>query len=389
MTHCASFHLARRRISAALLGIVLAAPLGPAGPARADVSVDWEPRVTGLSTPTHVTSARDGSGRLFIAEKRGTVRIVRNGRLLARPFLDIRSRVLDSGEGGLLSIAFHPRYRTRPVVYVAYTTLRNDVRVARFRAPTPAANRVRASTGRRIITVPHPDEFTNHYAGQLAFGASGLLFLSTGDGGGSGDPGDRAQDRRSLQGKLLRLKVLGARRDCGRAYCTPRGNPFRGKVPGRGEIWALGLRNAWRFSVDPATGHLWIGDVGQRAFEEVDRIRAGVGGLNLGWSCKEGFATYDASRCRSGTTYHEPEAAYGRDYGTSITGGFVYRGTRFPALVGTYLGGDFGSGRVFTLGSSGVRTVGRLGGVTSFGEDQGRELWAVTIDGRLWEMTAP
>ena len=379
----------RPRALAAAVGFLLVGALVAAAPVgAADVSVAWERRADGLAAPTHVTSASDGSGRLFVTEKAGTVRVFRDGRLLRRPFLDIRGRVRDAGEGGLLSIAFHPRYRTRPVVYVAYTTLGNDLRVARFRAPSAAADRVRAATGRTVITVPHPPEFSNHFAGQLAFGRTGLLFLSTGDGGGSGDPDARAQDPRSLQGKLLRLRVLGARRTCGEAYCIPRANPFRGAVPGRGEVWALGLRNAWRFSLDRETGDLWLGDVGQGAFEEVNRLPVGVGGRNLGWSCKEGFSTYDESRCHA-TDYHDPEAAYGRDYGTSVTGGFVYRGSRHPDLAGTYLAGDFGSGRIFTLGASGVTTVGRLDGVTSFGEDADGELWAVTLGGGLYEMSVP
>ena len=209
--------------------------------------------------------------------------------------------------------------------------------VRRFRAPTYRANHVSPSTGHGVITVSHPDEFTNHYGGQLAFGRTGLLFMSTGDGGGGGDPSDHAQDRSTLQGKLLRLKVLGARAACGDFYCVPRSNPYAGKTPGRGEIWATGLRNAWRFSVDPATGDLWVGDVGQGAFEEVDRIPAGAGGRNLGWSCREGFETFDESRCRPGARYLDPVIAYGRDYGTTITGGFVYRGSRYAALLGGQL----------------------------------------------------
>ncbi|MGH3658025.1 MAG: PQQ-dependent sugar dehydrogenase [Micromonosporaceae bacterium] len=381
----------RRAVVSVLASLVLAAPLvvASSGTAQAAVTIDWARRAGGLDRPTHVTAAGDGSGRLFVSEQSGRVRVFKDGRLLRRPFLDIRSRVKDDGEGGLLSVAFHPRYRTHPVFWVAYTTLRNDVRVARFRSPSAAANQVSAATSRPVITVPHPDQYTNHYGGQLAFGRSGLLFLSTGDGGGGGDPYDHAQDRRSLQGKLLRLDVLGARSSCGRAYCVPRNNPFAGPRRGRGEIWATGLRNAWRFSVDPATGDLWLGDVGQGAFEEVDRIPAGVRGRNLGWSCKEGFATYDASRCRPGASYLDPVATYGRRFGTSLTGGFAYRGSRYAGVLGgRYVAGDFGSGRVFYLDGTAVREAGRLDGVTSFGEGAGRELWAVTYSGGLYRMRA-
>jgi glucose/arabinose dehydrogenase len=383
----------RRALLGLLTALLVALPavLVTAPGAQAAVAVDWVTRASGLDAPTQVTSANDGSSRLFVAEKAGVVRVFKDGRLRQRPFLDIRGQVRDEGEGGLLSIAFHPRYRAHPVVWVAFTTNGNDVTVKRFRAASPRANRVRTSTQRRVITVAHPAQFTNHYGGQLAFGPGGLLFMSTGDGGGGGDPFDRAQGRRSLQGKLLRIKVLGARAACGRAYCVPRSNPFAGRdVPGRGEIWATGLRNTWRFSVDPATGDLWLGDVGQGAFEEVDRIPAGVGGRNLGWSCREGFEVYDSSRCRDGASYLDPVAVYGRGYGTSVTGGFVYRGSRYASLLGgRYVAGDFGSGRVFYLeGSHRRETGGSLPGVTSFGEDDGRELWAVTFDGRLHEMRA-
>lgn len=380
-----------RSATAALAALVVAAPLvvAAAGSSSAAVSVRWARQATGLTQPTHVTSAPDGTGRLFVAEKRGTVRVFRKGRLLSRPFLDIRGRVRTDGEAGLLSVAFSPRYRARPHVYVAYTTDGNDLRVARFTARSRTANRVRTSTGRTVITVKHPDRYSNHFAGQLAFGPSGLLFVSTGDGGGSGDPRARSQNRRSLQGKILRLKVLGARAACGRQYCVPPDNPYAGPVPGRGEIWATGLRNAWRFSVDRATGDLWVGDVGQGAYEEIDRIPAGAAGRNLGWSCKEGFATYNASRCDPGVTYHDPVAVYGRGYGTSITGGFVYRGARYASLLGgRYVAGDFGSGRVFYLDGVRRRGAGRLPGVTSFGEGRNKELWAVTISGGLYEMRA-
>lgn len=314
--------------------------------------------------------------------------MTKNGRLLNRPFLDISSRVDDGGEGGLLSIAFSPRYRSKPVVFVAYTTLGNDLRVAKFRADSPSSNHVSASTGRTVITVPHPDEYDNHFAGQLAFGPTGLLFLSTGDGGGGGDPYNVSQNKRSLQGKVLRLRVLGAKRACGKAYCSPSTNPYAGAKPGRAEVWLTGLRNAWRFSVDPATGDLWIADVGQGESEEVNRVPAGVGGRNLGWSCREGFRVYDASRCKSRVRYHDPVAAYGRDFGSSVTGGFVYRGSRFAGVLGgTYVAGDFGSGRVFTLENGDVDAVASLPMVSSFGEDDQRELWAVTIDGRLFELT--
>ena len=379
-----------RRVLAPLVAVALSLPLAAAtaGPAQAAPAVAFTSRAGGLSQPTQVTSARDGRARMFVVEKTGLVRIFAGGKMLARPFLDLRSRVRTDGEGGLLSIAFHPGYRTHPVLWAAYTSTSGDLRVARFRARTATANRVPLSSYHRVIDVPHPSA-TNHWGGQLAFGPAGLMFLSTGDGGSGGDPSNHAQNRKSLQGKILRLKVLGAHHACGHAYCVPAGNPFRGATPGRGEIWALGLRNAWRFSVDQTTGDLWVGDVGQDKFEEIDRIPAGVAGANLGWSCREGPAEYNGSRCSATTTYLEPVWTYDRDYGTTVTGGFVYRGSRYAGvLAGTYLGADFGSGRVFVGGPAGLETVGDLEGITSFGEDDGRELWAVTIGGGLYELSA-
>ncbi len=385
-THCARLIVGATALTTAL-GLLLAAT--PAAGASADMTLTLVKRAGGLAQPTQVTSARDGSGRLFVTEKAGTVRVVRDGILRARPFLDLTSRVRDAGEGGLLSIAFHPDYAHHPFFWVAYTDRAGDLRVARYRARSATSDRARPSTFTRVIRVPHPARFTNHYAGQLAFGVSGLLFLSTGDGGSSGDPRNHAQDLRSLQGKILRIKVLRARRACGRAFCVPPGNPYAGRVPGRGAVWASGLRNAWRFSVDPGTGDLWVGDVGEDLVEEVDRIPVGVGGANLGWSCHEGTTTYEESRCSPAATYLEPEWTYGRDYGGSVVGGFVYRGREYADLIGgQYVFGDFGSGRVFVGGTTGVVSSGRLDLLTSFGEDADRELWAVSLDGGLYELAA-
>jgi glucose/arabinose dehydrogenase len=374
---------------AAATALALPLALAPTTAASADVSLTLVKRADGLSQPTQVTAARDGSSRLFVTEKTGKVRVFRDGRLLKAPFLDLTSRVRTEGEGGLLSVAFHPDYAHHPFVWVAYTDRARNLRVARFRARSATADRARPETYKRVIDVDHPAEFSNHWGGQLAFGLSGLLFLSTGDGGSSGDPDNHAQNPRVLQGKILRIKVLHAKQACGSWYCVPASNPYAGRVPGRGAIWASGVRNAWRFSVDPETGDLWVGDVGQDLVEEVDRIPFGVGGANLGWSCHEGTTTYDESRCSTSATYLEPEWTYGRDYGATVVGGFVYRGQEYDDLLGgTYVFGDFVSGRVFVGGVTGVVTSGRLDSVTSFGADDDRELWAVSLDGGLYELAA-
>jgi len=381
------------RLVRALIVLVVVAPvvvIVPAGSASAaGVSITWSKRAGGLVQPVQVTTARDGTGRLFVVEKAGRVRIYVAGRVLATPYLDIRSLVDDAGEGGLLSIAFSPRWKTTPYLWAAYINNAGDLRVARFRASRYTANTVSRSTLATTIDVPHPDQYDNHFGGQVAFGPDGYLYISTGDGGGTGDPDGDALSTRSLSGKVLRVDVVGAASRCGRPYCIPPTNPFVTSTTAKRSIWALGLRNPWRFSFDPVNGDLWIGDVGQSAQEEVDRIRAGAGGKNLGWSCREGRQVYNASRCSSGTTYTGPLYAYTRSYGTSITGGFVYRGAKYRGVItGRYIVGDFGSGRIFYSTRSGLRTGGSLPGITSFGESGGRELWAVTIDGGLYRMAA-
>ena len=381
--------LATRPALRLALVLALALPLLglPSGTASA-ASITWGRRAGGFEQPTQVTSARDGTGRLFVVEKTGRVKVFRNGSVQRRVYLNLNGLVRTEGERGLLSIAFHPSFRTHPYLWVAFTNRAGNLQVNRYKAPTFRAPSVRTSTGRRVIVVPLPPANSNHNAGQLVFGTDRLLFLSTGDGGAAGDPLAHGQSSTTLQGKILRLRVLGARDACGRLYCVPRSNPFAGRAPGRGEIWLVGLRNAWRFSVDPATGDLWIGDVGQGDVEEVDHVRRGVGGLNLGWSCREGNRVFNAARCDPNARYTEPVFTYDHSVGNSITGGFVYRGSQFRSVLGgRYVVGDFGSGRVFHSSPGGLVNAGSLPGVTSFGEGAGRELWAVTIDGTLWRMT--
>ncbi len=371
------------------LALVLAVPLlSLSGGAASAATITWTRRASGFEQPTQVTSAHDGTGRLFVVEKTGRVKVFRQGATQARAYLDLRRSVKTDGEGGLLSIAFHPRFRSHPYVWVAFTNRAGDLQVDRFKARTFRAQSVIASSARRVIRVPHPDPNTNHYAGQLVFGPGGFLFLSTGDGGAGGDPLGHGQSVSTLQGKILRLRVLGARQACGRLYCVPPSNPFAGRRPGRGEIWLVGLRNAWRFSVDPANGDLWIADVGQDATEEVDHVGNGAGGLNLGWSCREGNGVFNASRCRAGVRYTAPVFTYDHSVGNAIIGGFVYRGARFRSVLGSrYIAGDFGAGKVFESSPAGLVTVGRLPRLTGFGEGADRELWAVTFDGGLWAMT--
>lgn len=363
-----------------------AAPRAAERATLAAVGVRWARVASGLSAPTEVTSAPDGSRRLFVVEKGGTVRIVKDGHVRSRPYLDIGGRVDDDGEGGLLSVAFGPRFPRDGLLWLTYVNRAGDVVVGRMRAAGPEASRVPTRTLRTLLTVPHK-AFENHFGGQLAFDAQRRMYVGLGDGGGGGDPFNAAGDRTDLRGKVLRIDPYGS---CGaRRYCVPRSNPFVGKR-GRDEIWLMGLRNPWRFSIDPRTQNLWIGDVGQDAWEEIDRVAPDPRRIHLGWSCKEGRATYNPSRCRASIDYLGPRVVVPQPRAQSITGGFVYRGQRYQRQIGgAYVFGDFVTSRVwlYRAGSGKVLQDDRLvGGVTSFGVDDRGEIYAVTIDGTLWRM---
>jgi glucose/arabinose dehydrogenase len=385
---------------AAALAVTLlgGAPSGAKGPERATfakpplagVDVTWRRVVDGLSSPTQVASAPDGRKRLFVVQKGGSVRVVRDGRVAPKPYLSIGSRVRSRGdEQGLLSVAFSPSFRRDGLLWVAYSRASDgDLVVGRMKARGPGADQVRSKTLRTVLRVEH-SRYDNHYGGQLAFGPDGRLYIGTGDGGSGGDPANNAGDKDVLLGKILRINPFGTCRD--RRYCVPDGNPFVGKK-GRDEIWLMGLRNPWRFSFDDATRDLWIGDVGQDDFEEINRVGANPSRIHLGWSCKEGRATYNASRCRDNVDYLGPETVVRHDVAESITGGFVYRGKRYRDLIGgAYVFGDFLTRRVWLYRSGPGKVVqdARLGrgiGATSFGEDDRGEIYAVTYDGTLWRM---
>ena len=347
--------------------------------------------VGGLVQPVAVTSARDGSGRLFVAERRGTVRVVVRGRVLPGFYADLR-RVVNSagGEQGLLGIAFAPGFARRPFVFVTFTARDGALVLARLTASRAAAPAVSIATLRTVLTVPHPGA-TNHNGGSVFFNRDGFLYLGTGDGGGGGDPSDNARRLTTLSGKVLRIDVFRA---CGgKRYCVPATNPFARTRGARPEIWLLGLRNPWRASADAVTGELWIGDVGQGAWEEIDRIAYLRGGFDLGWPCREGTHSYDPARCVRGRPRVAPVVeichpdsvpgcsdAVGAE---SIIGGHVYRGSAQPILTGAYLFGDFITGNLWLHRNGATAVVGSAGGITSFGETDAREPVAVTIGGDL------
>lgn len=372
--------------SIALLGATTVAADGSVAPSAVHVRFDLV--VSGLAAPVAVTSARDGSHRLFVVQQGGTVRVVKAGRLRSRTYLDLGGRLVSGGEQGLLSIAFHRHFARHPFVYAAYTRSGDGALVvSRFRAST--ATHVAVSTERHLITVPHPQQ-TNHNGGQLFFGRHGYLYITTGDGGGAGDPFANAESLSSLSGKILRINV---NRSCGKKhYCIPASNPFAHSPTKKRQIFDWGLRNPWRVSVDRATGRLWVADVGQDVWEEINHVRQ-VGGKDFGWSCREGRASYNSSRCSIGGSARRmtgPVRVYNHDNGRcAVIGGFGYQGPKRPFAHGLYLYGDYCSGEVWALGQSNGSwsnaKVGDVGsGLTGFGEGDSGEIYAVTQSGALY-----
>jgi glucose/arabinose dehydrogenase len=372
---------------AALLLTTVVAPARAATDPR-QVKVGWTRLAAGLSGPVAL-SHPPGDPRLFVVERPGRIRVIRNGVMKATPFLDVSRLVNTSGEGGLLSVAFKPDYATSGLFFVAFTDASMTLRIVRYHAD-PTAD-VASPTGVSVLGVPHPTN-TNHNGGQLAFGPGGYLFAGTGDGGGAGDPNGNAQNLGSLLGKILRLDIT--HKATGKQYSIPTGNPFVGRSGARGEIWLYGLRNPWRFSFDRGHPDLWIGDVGQADREEVDKVR--TGGLNMGWDCREGtldtVSQYGGTYC-TGSGYTAPIYEYTHDSGCAIIGGYVYRGTTYSSLVGgAYVFGDYCSGNIWMLGhdSTGARVVGLLntfgGNILAFGRDVNGEVYLLSEGGALYHL---
>ncbi len=343
------------------------------------------PKLTGLSNPVFVTSARDGSDRLFVVEQSGRIQIAQNGSLLPTPFLDIRNRILNGGEQGLFSVAFPPGYADKQHFYVYYTNSASNLVIARYQL-TANPNVADPNSEQIILTIDHPT-YTNHNGGQLAFGPDGYLYIGTGDGGGAGDPNNNAQHPASLLGKLLRIDVESP----GTApYTIPNTNPFLAATDPsnqyRDEIWALGLRNPWRFSFDRQAGDLYIADVGQNAYEEVNiQFATSPGGENYGWRILEGSSPY-RSNGNDTNGLVLPIVEYDHTQGVSITGGYVYRGAAVPRLQSIYLYGDFSNGKIWGLrpNTTGWETQLLLDSpysVSSFGEDEQGNLYVADYSG--------
>jgi uncharacterized protein (TIGR03437 family) len=328
--------------------------------------------VSGVSAPTDIAHAGDGSGRIFVVQQNGIVRIVRDGSLVAQPFLDITSRTQGGGERGLLGIAFPPGFAEKQRFYVNYTDLQGATVIAMYRV---SPNRDVADAGSEQIVLRIAQPASNHNGGQLLFGPDGYMYIGMGDGGGAGDPQNNAQNPQTLLGKMLRIDVES---DPGR-FSAPPSNPFFNSGATRPEIWALGLRNPWRFSFDRATGGLWIADVGQNRLEEINfQPASSSGGENYGWNIMEGTQCFQPNCQTQGLV--RPIAEYGRADGCSVTGGYVYRGRSWPGLRGTYLYGDYCTGRIWGIEPQGTSWSNRLllaSGfrITTFGEDEAGEIY--------------
>ena len=349
-------------------------PPPPPSPPAGDLSLAVDAVVTGLSRPLYLTSP-PGDDRLFIVEQTGRIRVFRGGSLLGEPFLDLVGKVSNGNEQGLLSMAFHPDYASNGIFFVSYTDEGGDTRIERY-AVSSDPDRAEIASAKLILEVSQPR--SNHNGGHILFGPDGMLYVALGDGGGTGDPLGNGQNAGTLLGSLLRLDVDG-----GDPYAIPDENPFGD------EIWATGLRNPWRIAFDPPAGKLYIADVGQNDFEEINVVDAGDAGLNYGWNILEGAECFGSTGCdRSGLLL--PALVYDHGEGCSVTGGFAYRGSELTELAGHYFFSDFCAGflRSFRFDGSTVTEltewdVGNLGSVTSFGLDAAGELYLLTNDGRV------
>jgi glucose/arabinose dehydrogenase len=344
-----------------------------------------EPVVGGFRDPVDIAWRADDPESLFVVDQGGRIRVVRDRALVETPFLDIAGIVTAGGEQGLLGLAFHPNSSDRRF-FVYYTALDGDQVVASYE--TMAADRDRADPDSEVILLDMPDQFGNHNGGGLAFGPDGYLYISTGDGGGGGDPLDSGRHLDTLLAKILRIDVDARSPGVDPQYTIPADNPFVETDGARQEIWLTGLRNPWRFRFDRTTGDLWIGDVGQNDREEIDVARAGVGGLDFGWNVMEGSACFrDGGDACLTDALTLPVTEYGHDEGCSVTGGAVYRGEAQPALRGWYVFADYCSGRFWVIDPASDElapptfALDSNRNISAIAEDSAGELFATDLAG--------
>jgi glucose/arabinose dehydrogenase len=344
------------RLAAAILGAFFATHAH-------DATSSFVPLPATFDAPVYVTAPTTEPGNLYVVEQPGRIRVLRSGKLDPQPFLDIAGSVRSGGEQGLLSMAFHPNYAENGLFYVDYTDRNGDTRVVEYHAK---GGRAEPGSARRLLFVK--DFAANHNGGQLQFGPDGMLWWGNGDGGGGGDPQGNGQSLARPFAKIMKLNVA---------------------VPkARWQLVAYGLRNPWRFSFDRANGDLWIGDVGQDKFEEIDHVRHGTPGpYNFGWNRFEGRSRFSDTPLLGRGRLVWPVAVYSHDFGCSVTGGYVYRGTAVPAARGRYFYGDYCSGRIWSISAGKVHAeplhVDRL---SSFGEDARGELYATSLGGRIYRL---
>lgn len=383
LTHllaCAGLSLATGSGASACSGD---SPVGP----PAGTGARLQEVATGLSVPLYLT-APAGDARLFIVEKTGGIRIVKDGALLPDPFLDLSAKVSSGSEQGLLGLAFDPEYATNGRFVVHYTDLAGNTVLSRFQVSVDP-DRADPASEQLILAAIQPA--SNHNGGQVSFGPDGFLYLGLGDGGSSGDPEGRGQGLSDLLGSILRVDVR-----TGDPYTVPADNPFTGNPAARPEVWSYGLRNPWRFSFDRGNGDLYIADVGQNQVEEIDVSTSADGGgrgVNYGWSIMEGSRCFRGSACdQTGLTL--PVLEYTHQEGCSVTGGYVYRGSAIPELQGHYFYADFCEGwvRSFRYSAGTVTdetswpTLRPGGPIVSFGEDSNGELYMLQAGGGVFRI---
>jgi glucose/arabinose dehydrogenase len=353
-----------------------------AGPAIAQpVRLAAKLVVDGLSQPVFVTAPK-GDPRLFVVEKTGTIRIIVDGKVGETPFLDISGKVSGGSEQGLLGLAFHPDFASNGRFFIDYTDRAGDTHVTAYTV-APDATQVNAGSGKDLLTIDQP--YANHNGGFVGFGPDGLLYISTGDGGSGGDPHGNGQTTNELHGKILRIDV-----DHAEPYAIPASNPFA-NGGGAKEVFAYGLRNPWRIAFDG--NDIYIADVGQNRWEEVDVIATSDAGANLGWNVMEGERCFAQQGCDPGGMV-KPVHVYSHDEGCSITGGYVYRGQAIPEIVGDYFFADYCSGKVWSFkladGNAGALTdwteMLSTPQISSFGMDDAGEMYMTTLDGELYQI---
>lgn len=346
--------------------------------------------ITGLNQPVDIVNAGDGSNRIFVVEQGGSIKVYNSSYTLLGTFLTVTG-IATGGEQGLLSLAFHPSYENNGFFWVYYTNSNGDLEVSRYKVSAGNSNQADASSKQVVITIPHPGQ-SNHNGAKLNFGSDGYLYFATGDGGGAGDPNNNAQNGNSLLGKMIRINVsTGATPPF---YSIPNDNPFVTNANVLDEVWALGLRNPFRWSFDRINGNMWIGDVGQGQKEEINyRTAAQSAGTNYGWRCYEGTLAYNTNGCLDVSNYTAPVYEYnnlqGNNTPASVVGGFVYRGATHASMQGYYFATDVYSGNLYKINATTFAVTVQTGLptlVAGFGETEAGELLAVSLNGTAYSL---